>query len=107
MKMINNDNQYAVGRAHTCPALFDTANLFLATKMALCPLPFFPSAEESLTSPAVCDGNAVSSNKPLSEVIVTITARSAGLKLRVRGGTYGLPNLRTLKRPMSDPLLKS
>jgi hypothetical protein len=34
-----------------CAVLFNTANLFLLTKIALCPLPFLPSTEESFTSP--------------------------------------------------------
>jgi hypothetical protein len=50
--------------------------------------------DESLTSPAVCVGNVVSSNNPLSEAI---TARSARLKLRVLGKMYGLPILDTQK----------
>jgi len=62
--------------------------------------------DESLASPAVCVSKVVSSNNPLSEVMVTITARSAGLKLTVLGETYGLPNLDT-QSPMFEPLLKS
>ena len=60
--------------------------------------------DESLTSPAVCVGNVVSSNNPLSKVMVTIIAHSAGLKLRVLGETYGLPNW-ILRSPMFELLL--
>jgi hypothetical protein len=69
----------------TCVVLFKTANLFLATKMADCPLPFLPSTEESFTSPCACVGRFVNSNSPLSDEIVRMTACSAGLKLRPQG----------------------
>jgi len=60
--------------------------------------------DESLTSPAVCIGNVISSNNLLSEVMATITAYSAGLKLKVLGEMHGLPNW-ILRSPMYEPLL--
>jgi len=63
----------------TCVVLFKAANLFLATKIALWAGPRLPSVDESLTSPFVCVGREDSSNKPLSEEIVVMIARSAGL----------------------------
>lgn len=63
----------------TCVVLFKAANLFLATKIALLAEPRLPSVDESLTSPLVCVGREDNSYKPLSEAIVVMTARSAGL----------------------------
>lgn len=63
----------------TCVVLFRTANLLRATNMALCPEPRFPSSEESFNSPEISLGRLVSSYSPLSDEIVSRTARSAGL----------------------------
>ena len=45
----------------TCSVLFNTANRFLATKMALCPLPLFPSITDSFTSKLEPVGKGLSS----------------------------------------------
>lgn len=71
--------------------MFNTANLFLATKNKLAPVPFFPSADDFFTDPTAIFGSPVNSNPPSSLEIINMTERSAGWKLRVRGDTQGKP----------------
>ena len=88
-------------------ALSSTANLFLATKTTPLPGPFFPSALESLTSPALSLGRFASSKSPPSELVVIRTLFSAGLYASVLGWMYADPNLRTDRSPLSAWVLKS